>query len=76
MGLSGTPRRQGERMKIIVDNNELENNIMVRLSGEDLRFNASPYSICLFLDDKAAQDIAFKIEAMLQDKEIGKKVNE
>lgn len=50
-----------------------EDNICIRVSGSDVKFQASNYSICLFIDEKEADQIAFQLGSILQDRDRVKK---
>ena len=62
-------------MKIIVDEvfkstDELEKkkNILVRLSGNDIKFIATEYSLSFYLDNNLADKLAFQLTAILEDR--------
>lgn len=60
-------------MKLLVDEVEGvgitgDKNICVRLSGEDIKFVATEYSISLFVDEDIADKIAFQINAIIEDR--------
>ena len=50
-------------------------NIQIRLSGEDIKFIATEYSLSMFIDEDTAGNIASQINSLLQDVEVacGKK---
>ncbi len=48
-------------------------NICIKVSGLDLKFQASNYSLSLFIDEDEADKIAFQLNAILQDRDIKKK---
>ncbi len=50
-----------------------KDNICIRVSGLDLKFQASNYSLSLFIDEDEADKIAFQLNAILQDRDITKK---
>ena len=56
--------------KLIVD--ELENstdeNIVIRLVGDDIVFQASEYSINIYINEDIADKIIFHLQAILQDR--------
>ncbi len=61
-------------MKITVDEVEgkgvgenNDKNIQLRLSGEDIKFFATEYSVNFFLDEKTADELSFKIGSVLQE---------
>ena len=45
-------------------------NIQIRVSGEDTKFIATEYSLSVFIDQDTASKIAFQINSLLQDKEV------
>ena len=45
-------------------------NIQIRLSGEDIKFIATEYSLSVFIDKDTAGKIAFQINSLLQDAEV------
>lgn len=50
-----------------------DKNIAIRLSGEDLAFQASTYSLSLYIDENLADKISFQLQTILQDRERTKK---
>jgi len=56
-------------MKILVDEVRGEDKILVRLSGEDIKFIVSEYSLSFYLDDDLADKLAFQLGAVLQDRQ-------
>ena len=56
-------------MKYSVDEviGDKDKNIAIRLSGEDIVFQASNYSLSVYLDKETADKIAFQIQSLLQD---------
>jgi hypothetical protein len=66
-------------MKLIVDDLEkgvgINNNqdIQIRLSGDDIKFVVTEYSVAIFIDEKTADSIAFHIQSIIQDRARQKK---
>lgn len=58
-------------MKLRVDEieNEPDKNICIRLSGEDISFTATNYSVSVYIDEDCADKIAFQLQSILQDRE-------
>jgi len=60
-------------MKLDVDSLDIgvgqnnDKNIQIRLSGEDIKFIATEYSVSIFIDEDLADRLAFHIGAVLQD---------
>ena len=62
-------------MKLSVDevplsdiNDLAENNIAIRLSGEDIVFQASGYAVTIYINEDLADKISFQLSTMLQDR--------
>jgi hypothetical protein len=53
--------------------NEKDKNIVIRLRGEDVSFQASAYGVSVYLDEKTADSIAFHIQSIIQDRARQKK---
>ena len=47
-------------------------NIQIRLSGDDIKFIATEYSLSIFIDEDLADKLAFQIQSLLQEIEIKK----
>ena len=61
-------------MKITVDEVEgkgvgenNDKNIQIRISGEDIKFIATEYSLSIFIDEKEGDKLAFEINCILQE---------
>ncbi len=46
--------------------------IQIRLSGEDIKFIATEYSLSVFIDEEIAGKIASQINSLLQEVGVGK----
>ena len=46
--------------------------IQIRLSGDDIKFIATEYSLSIFIDEDLADKLAFQIQSLLQEIEIKK----
>jgi len=49
---------------------ESDKNIAIRISGEDLSFVATQYSVDVYINEKVADSIAFHIQSIIQDRSI------
>ena len=47
---------------------ERDKTIQIRLSGEDIKFVATEYSMSFFIDEDCADRIAFQLQTILQDR--------
>mgnify|MGYP001564363646 CR=1 FL=1 len=50
-----------------------DKNIQIRISGEDIKFIATEYSVSIFLNEDEADKIAFHLSTILQDRDYSKK---
>ncbi len=48
---------------------EPNKNIAIRLAGEDISFQASGWSVSIYISEDIADKIAFQIQSILQDRE-------
>ena len=53
-----------------------ERNIVIRLKGEDVSFQASAYGVSVYLDEKTAGSIWFHLGVILQEREKKKRAKE
>jgi hypothetical protein len=44
-------------------------NIQIRLSGDDIKFVVTEYSVSLFIDENTADSLQFHISTIIQDRE-------
>lgn len=67
-------------MKLIVDDLEkgvgINNNqdIQIRLSGDDIKFVVTEYSVSLFIDEDCADSLQFHLSTILQNRERKKEI--
>lgn len=47
---------------------EADKNIVIRLRGDDITFNATGYSLYVYLNEDIADKIAFQINAIIEDR--------
>ena len=45
-----------------------EDNICIRIRGEDLKFQTSEWAVALFIDEDEAEKIVFHLETILQER--------
>ncbi len=58
-------------MKLIIDEveGEKDKNILIRLSGEDIKFLVSEYSCSVYINEDMADSLVFHLGTILQDRE-------
>ena len=62
-------------MKLSIDevlpsdiNNLKDKNIAIRLSGEDISFQANEYSVSVYITEEQADKISYKLQEILKDR--------
>ena len=55
--------------EVYLSNNDVEeNNIVIRLSGNDISFQATAYGISIYINEDLADKISFHLQSILQDR--------